>query len=260
MTEERINEAAEDMSAKAAEAEEIAEAAENEAAATANEVTTDDLVAVNEGRAATYRFLARLFRTEVDQPLLDELFAGRYKVSTGNASMDEGHRLLATALSGIWDNTLTELAADYLRTFLGHGYSGHSAAYPYESVYASEKRLLMGDARDEVLALYRAAGLDKDDSWKEPEDHVALELEFMGVLAQRTAEALRDGQEDAAIALLRRSQGFLEDHLGQWAPLLADSMRNFAKTDFYQGLSYMLEGFVESDEELLADLLSDERA
>lgn len=223
---------------------------------TAESIETADLIAVNEGRAATYRLLARLFRTEVDQELLDELFAGHYKVSTGNANMDEGHRLLACALSGIWENTLTELAADYLRTFLGHGYSGHSAAYPYESVYASEKRLLMGDARDEVLALYRAAGLNKDESWKESEDHIALELEFMGVLASRTAEALRAGEEDEALSLLRRSQGFLEDHLGQWAPLLATSMRDFAKTSFYQGLSYMLDGFIESDQELLADVLS----
>lgn len=223
---------------------------------TGEEIGAADLIAVNEGRAATYRLLARLFRTEVDQTLLDELFAGHYKVSTGNANMDEGHRLLACALSGIWENTLTELAADYLRTFLGHGYSGHSAAYPYESVYASEKRLLMGDARDEVLALYRAAGLNKDESWKESEDHIALELEFMGILATRTAEALRAGQEEEALSLLRRSQGFLEDHLGQWAPLLAASMRDFAKTDFYQGLSYMLDGFIESDQELLAEVLS----
>ena len=220
------------------------------------EVSYEDLIAVNEGRAATYRMLARLFRVEVDQPLLDELFAGTYKVSTGNANMDEGHRLLATALSGIWENTLTELAADYLRTFLGHGYSGHSAAYPYESVYASEKRLLMSDARDEVLALYRAAGFNKDESWKESEDHVALELEFMGLLTERSVEALKNGDEDEAESLLRRSQGFLEDHLGQWAPLLAASMRDFAKTDFYLGLSYMLEGFIETDEEVLADLLS----
>ena len=30
----------------------------------------------------------------------------------------------------------------------------------FESVYTSEKRLLMQEARDEVLAIYRSAGLD----------------------------------------------------------------------------------------------------
>ena len=223
----------------------------------AEAVSTDDLAVVNEGRAAMYGLLSRLTRSEADAALIEELFSQHYKVSTGNANMDEGNRLLATALSGIWENTETELAADYLRTFLGHGYSGHSAAYPYESVYASEKRLLMGDARDEVLALYRAAGLDKAEGWKEAEDHVALELEFMQVLAGRAAEALRHDAQDEAYALLQRSKSFLEDHLGAWTPLLADSMRSFAKTDFYLGLSYLLEGFVESDAELLDDLLAE---
>ena len=62
---------------------------------------------------------------------------------------------------------LTELAVDYVRAFIGSGNDGFSAAYPYESVYTSPKRLMMQDARDEVLVLYRAFGLDKQESWKE---------------------------------------------------------------------------------------------
>lgn len=221
------------------------------------EMGTEELTALNRNRAATYGLLSRLCMAEVDEPLLNELHGQLYPVSTGNADIDEGHRLIATALSNIWENTITELAADYLRTFLGHGYSGHSAAYPFESVYSSEKRLLMSSARDEVLALYRAAGLDKKPEWKEGEDHVALELEFMQVLAGRTADALEAGLEGKAISLLRSQKSFLDDHLGAWVPLLADGMRNFAKTDFYRGLSYLLEGFVETDAEFLEEVLEE---
>lgn len=112
----------------------------------------------------------------MDAELLDELHDTLWPIETGTDAGDTGNRLIATYLSGIWENTLTELAADYMRTFFGHGYSGHAAAYPFESVYSSEKRLLMQSARDEVLALYRAAGLSKQESWKEGEDHIALEL------------------------------------------------------------------------------------
>lgn len=222
--------------------------------AAADKACVADMVELFKRRADTYGLLSRLCRAEIDEPLLEELRRSTYKVRTGNAHMDEGHRLIATALSGVWENTLTELSADYLRTFFGHGYSGHAAAYPFESVYASEKRLLMGSARDEVLALYRAAGLDKRDSWKEGEDHVALELEFMQILSTRTVEALCAGEGDAALSWVRRQKAFLEDHLGSWVPLLASGMRNFAKTDFYQGLSHLLEGFVEVDAELLEEL------
>lgn len=225
----------------------------------AAETTQDELIAVNEQRAATYGFLSRLYRNEVTPELLDELHGLRYRVSTGNDLVDEGHRLIATYLSGLWANSTTELAADYMRTFFGHGYNGHAAAYPFESVYASEKRLLMQDARDEVLALYRAAGLAKQESWKEGEDHIALELEFMQVLASRTAQALKDGRQDDAYRLVKHQRNFMEDHLGAWAPLLCEQMRTFSRTDFYKGLAYMTEGFLQTDAELMGDLLEGDK-
>lgn len=139
----------------------------------------EEIARAMESRAATYGLLARLYRREVDAPLLDELKTVHFPLNTGNSQVDSGYRLMVGYLSKTWENTLTELAADYLRTFLGHGIDGHSAAYPYESVYTSERRLLMQDARTEILALFRANGLEKDPSFKDAEDHIALELEFM---------------------------------------------------------------------------------
>lgn len=225
-----------------------------------NAEVIQDLVTVNERRAETYGLLSRLYRTEVTQELLDELHASRYPVSTGNANADEGYRLIATYLSGLWENSVTELAADYMRTFFGHGYDGHAAAYPFESVYSSEKRLLMQDARDEVLALYRAAGLEKQASWKEGEDHIALELEYMQIMVTRTIEALKAGEDDKAYHLVEAQSNFMEDHLAGWAPLMTEQMRRFAKTDFYRGLGYLTDGFIETERELMRDMLGKEDA
>lgn len=222
---------------------------------TQTETTAAELQAVFEQRAGTYQLLARLYCKEIDERLLKELRAKRWRVSTGNASVDEGHRLIATYLSRVWENTLTELAADYMRVFYGHGYNSHSAAYPFESVYTSEKRLLMQSARDEVLALYRAAGLKKGDSWKEGEDHIGLELEYMQVLATRTAEALGARDERKAVQLVKMQLNFLREHLSQWVPILARNMEKFAKTDFYVGLAYLTDGFVENDRVLLEEMI-----
>lgn len=224
----------------------------------APEAGVEDLIAINEGRAKTYGLLARLFRKECSQELIDELYGLKWRVSTGNEALDRGHKLMAAWLSGLWDNSRTELSADYMRTFFGHGYSGHAAAYPFESVYASEKRLLMQGARDEVLALYRAAGLDKQDSWKEGEDHIALEMEYLQVLIERTVAALRADRGEEAYDLVKCQYNFMEDHLGAWAPLLCEQMRGFSRTAFYEGLSYMTEGFLQVDSELMADMLSDD--
>ena len=120
---------------------------------TAEEATMDELIKLIEQRAATYGLLSRLFRVEIDQELLDQLHGMRFPAATGNSDVDEGYLRLAKYLSNTWENSLTDLAVDYTRVFIGHGVDAFSAAYPFESVYTSEKRLLMQDARDEVLAI-----------------------------------------------------------------------------------------------------------
>lgn len=221
------------------------------------EISLAELIKLNEQRAATYGLLARLFRVEISEDLLKELRSMRFPVKSGNDNVDEGYRLFAKFLSNTWENSLTELAVDYSRVFIGHGVDAFSAAYPYESVYTSEKRLLMQDARDEVLAIYRSCGLDKQESWKEGEDHIALELEFEHILAERTVEALKKDDEESAIGLLTTQKNFLEDHLGSWVGMLVVDMKRFAKTDLYLGLAYLVEGFIATDQAFLEDLLAD---
>lgn len=218
----------------------------------------DELARLNMQRAATYGMLARLYRNEIDDAFLTELRSMRYPINTGNDNTDEGYRLMAHFLSNVWANTLDDLSVDYSRTFIGHGVDGYSAAYPYESVYTSPKRLMMQDARDEVLAIYRSYGLDKQESWKEGEDHVALEMEFMQTLANRTADALEKGDEDEAVALLETQHNFLYDHLAAWAPMMTRDMKRLAKTDLYQGLAYLTDGFLSTDLAFLKDVLTDE--
>ena len=116
----------------------------------------------------------------------------------------------------------------------------------------------MQEARDEVLAIYRSAGLDKQDSWKEGEDHIALELEFEQILAKRTADALAAGDEDEAVALLTTQRNFLEDHLAAWAPMMTSDMKRFAKTDLYQGLAFLTDGFLETDRAFLKDVVAED--
>ena len=195
-----------------------------------------DFADVLRGRRATYQFLSRLFRVEVDQELHDTLVSMRFPTNTGNALVDEGYRMICGYLSQADGTVLTELAVDYVRAFIGSGNDGFSAAYPYESVYTSPKRLMMQDARDEVLVLYRAFGLDKQESWKEGEDHIALELEFEQILCERAIAAYEAGDEDECLKLLLSQRNFLEDHLLAWYPMMAADLQKFPQTDFYKGL------------------------
>lgn len=213
-----------------------------------------DILSLMDMRASTYGLLARLFQKEVDGEALAQLQAMRFPTATGNAMVDEGYHQLYDYLKTAWDDSITELAIDYVRTFVGHGVNGYSAAYPFESVYTSSRRLLMQEARAEVLQVLRDNDL-KRGSWNEGEDHIALELEFMQRMSLRTADALRGGDEDASVDLLATQRAFVRDHLLNWLPLLVTDMRLFSKTLFYQGLGQLTLGYVEEDAAILAELL-----
>ena len=221
----------------------------------ADQLTLEEFASINERRARSYDLLARLFAKEVDAELLDELHGTRFPASTGSDLADEGMRLMAGYLSNIWGGTLQELAVDYVRCFIGGGMDAFSAAYPYESVYTSPKRLMMQEARDEVLAIYRSQGLEKAEAWKESEDHIAAECVFMATLAERTAAACVEGDEEKVAQLLTVQLNFLQDHLYAWTGMMTADMRGYARTDFYKGLAAYTDGFLASDRALLTSVL-----
>lgn len=216
-----------------------------------------ELATLMRNRASSYAFLSRLYRREVDAPLLDELRALRFPSKTGIPELDIGYRMMCSYLSASWENVLTELAVDYARTFIGHGNTAYAAAYPFESVYTSGRRLLMQEARDEVLAIYRAAGKDKAPDWNEPEDHVALELEFEGFLCTKAAEALEAKDDDTAYDLVVQQRTFLNDHLANWLPMMLADLDRFAKTGFYRGLGHLARGTLQAERATLDELLTD---
>ena len=216
-----------------------------------------NLVELMNARARSYGMLARLFREEIDLATLRELQKMRFPQATGNAAADEGYHQLYDYLKRAWDDSVTELAIDYVSTFIGHGVNGYSAAYPYESVYTSERRLLMQEARAEVLATLRENEL-KRGNWNEAEDHIALELEFMAVLGDRIVTAAEAADEAGVERLLSTQRNFLEDHLASWAPLMTADLRRFAQCGLYQGLASLTDGFLQVEEEFFDEIFETE--
>lgn len=215
-----------------------------------------NLVDLMNRRAQTYGMLARLFREEVDLETLRELQGMRFPAATGSPKVDEGYHQLFDYLKGAWEDSVTELAVDYVRTFIGHGVNGYSAAYPYESVYTSERRLLMQEARAEVLATLRENEL-KRGTWNEAEDHIALELEFMAALGDRIVAAAEAGDEAEVERLLATQRNFLADHLSSWVPLMTADLRRFAQCGLYQGLASLTDGFLQVEEEFFDEIFED---
>ncbi|MEG2211335.1 MAG: molecular chaperone TorD family protein [Raoultibacter sp.] len=200
-----------------------------------------------EDRAATYGLLARLYNREVDQHLLEELHKLPLPVNTGVAAIDEGNALMGRYLRGKEVASCRELAVDFARLFIIREASTRDAAYPFESVYTSRLHIMMDEARDDIISVYRAAGLVKSKVWKEGEDHISLALEFMQILTNRIVEGLEENNEAVVDNLLEKQQEFLQNHLLNWVPLFVVSMETNSHTDFYRGLALFTKGFLEDD-------------
>jgi anaerobic sulfite reductase subunit A len=219
--------------------------------------STPENAALLENRENLYRLLARLYRAEVDPVFLDGLAAMSFPVAENDDDMAVGARLLEGWLRQPQSDPLTTLAVDYARIFLGAGIASGAVAYPYESVYTSPERLVMQDARDKVVAAYRTSGLDKSDALSVPEDHIALEMEFMAHLCAETRHALAAAESERVASALTRQSEFLARHLANWVPAFCADVAVCADTDFYKGVAKLTAGYLRMDEAILADLAAE---
>ena len=231
---------------------------------------TSEFTALISNRENLYRLLARLYRIEVDEPLLRQLAEMGFPTECDEPELAEGYRMLAAWLRDPKNNLksepgsnpesdpLTDLAVDYARVFLGAGVFEGVVASPYESVYTSKERLIMQEARDQVFAVYSARGLHSADALELPEDHIALELEFMAHLCRETQQAGDDWQ--LVSVLLKEQKEFIEQHPGKWVPAFRADIEKCASTDFYRAVGKITHGFLNMDREMLEDLLAEASA
>ena len=176
-------------------------------------------------RMSAYQFLARMYKTAPDAELIDSLLAL-------DADTETPLKAAIEAMRGCDREQLRiDLAAEYNRVFLG---MGPRPIAPYESVYTSPERLLMQDARDEVLALYRAEALTLADGIRIPEDHVAIEFDFMSYLCKKAAQACIEKDQPGIDEYTARQKDFLIKHLLVWVPAMCKDMESRVSTEFYK--------------------------
>ncbi|MDR3053118.1 MAG: molecular chaperone TorD family protein, partial [Coriobacteriales bacterium] len=108
---------------------------------------------------------------------------------------------------------------------------------PFESVYTSEKHLLMQDAYHQVIKEYARFCFVKADEFKLAADHIAVEFEFMSLLIERSLSKLEAGDKEGAQVLLEEQQRFLTTHLLNWVYRFCEDFANAARTDFYRGVA-----------------------
>ena len=139
--------------------------------------------------------------------------------------------------------------AKYTRLFVG---PAALPAPPWESVYTSHERLIMQPCTLEVRAAYRERGFEPALCRHVPDDHVALELDFLAALAKDALEAQQQADAEAARDALAASSRFLGEHLGAWVGPFADEACEKGGSKRYAPVVRALAAFVAADAERLA--------
>jgi TorA maturation chaperone TorD len=213
------------------------------------------------GRAAIYDLLVAVFRHLPDRDLLMRIERGDFQkffarcCELENGRLNSGVDLLNSYQSGIRGRAegevLTELSVD--RTKLLRGTGHEDLKPPYEALYVGKKS--MGDSVLAVRRSYRKAGLLPDETVHESPDYLCVELDFMKQLCLREqTQWLHDGRIKETI---RQEEEFLREHLGNWVGDFCRAAAKHGLTDFYKGLSLILDAFVGMDKEWLGEVLAD---
>lgn len=222
------------------------------------EITTapaSELVELMESRANVYKVLSRSYLKEIDEAFAQE-FAEAFNFESSNEELVRNLNAAKEALAGADEAALELLAVDFDRVFFGMGPLTARHAFPYESVYTSDRGIMMQDAYAQVLHVYREQHLAKDKSFTEPEDHIAVELAFMATLSDRTVTFLREDLEEAAEETIRQQIAFAQNHLLNWIDRFCSDLASAAPGTFYESIARFTKLFVQEDVTLLGEIVS----
>lgn len=213
------------------------------------------LYALYSARENVYTHLAKSFYGSfVPNELSEEInFLADYAAMLGYSG-----RELKTSVSSycqaagnVISENIDNLEFEYNRLFVG---PARLIAPPYESVYRTTEHLVMGETMFDVKRAYQEIDMEIRNTLREPEDHIAIELEYLAELQKRSLIAL----EEYSICELRRlinlEAAFLGDHLLNWVPEFCQKTKEGSRMDFFKALAEVLVLLIKKDYEILEGL------
>lgn len=140
---------------------------------------------------------------------------------------------------------LDDLAADYASIYLNH----RIKASPEESVWIDEENLTHQESMFQVREWYAQYGMSASDWRIRPDDHLALELEFISLMLSEEVDHQR----------LREVARFMDEHLLRWLMSFAERVAARCDTSYFAGIAMLTGGYCEELRDLIADVLDEPR-
>lgn len=152
--------------------------------------------------------------------------------SGATSDADRAWQVLADAAAGTLDGDA--LAVEYTRLFSGIQ-EGLGPPPPFESLWREDR--LIGETTVAVIDAYARAGFADIDPAAGPQDHIAVELKFLALLALREAQAWQAGDTALARERIGQQREFIARHLAAWAPRWAQSVALHSREPLFAALA-----------------------
>ena len=141
-------------------------------------------------RAKRYHLLSILYRDEIPLDLIrsmqkDAFLNGLNQSVKGCEFMDlmrGAEKMTAYLKSKNSEALYHELRYDYADMFLN---AGSNPVFPYESVHVTKKPVVMQKPVFELRKLFHKAGVHKSPEFKDLDEHIAVEMEFLRFLLEK---------------------------------------------------------------------------
>lgn len=200
-------------------------------------------------RAQLYGFLAIAFLYPQDNWTEDVGLVADIVAATGLPSTHFGLQHIVHDLRPL-SMTLPALQAAYRHTF------GAAGSLAYETEYGLPHEYRQSQEMADIAGFYRAFGFTLGGPVRERPDHIAVELEFMHILALKEAYALDTSLPEQEEICVTAQTKFLQDHLGRWINLFAQSVALNTADSVYKTLAQWTADFVQADAARLGVALS----
>jgi DMSO reductase family type II enzyme chaperone len=148
-------------------------------------------------------------------------------------------------LKGKGEDLALEIRREYTRLFI-NGFP-RVVAPPYGSVYLEKNGLVFGRTTSEVLQFYHDTGFTLKEELKDLPDHIAHELEFMGILANQESQA--KGSE--RIKLEERQMDFFSRFILPWVPSFCERIEEHSRIPFYRHIGNLTREFINLEKNYL---------
>ncbi len=196
-------------------------------------------------RSRLYGFLARIYRAEVREDVLEQLRNPELLMmlkDTGIKFEEDFHLLRNNE-----QHLINELALEYNRLFIGPG----SHISPHESVHRErndrEWGRISGAYTDEVRTFIKSSELEYDPEYTGLPDDISIEFDFMQQLVKNEAEAWKSNDSERAKYFVEIEQDFLYKHLLEWVPCFCDKILAMAKASCYREIAKTTKNILEAE-------------